>query len=136
MQKILNRNLFLFIGLALLALPRKAGAQPENLRDLVEVFLDILNSAVALIVALAVVVFIWGILKYITAGESEEKIREGRNYIIYGIIGIFVMVSVWGLVELLTGTFLLDNSSLPSPIIPNLGGSGSGGSSWWGDFFD
>ncbi len=117
MRKILDWSVFLVIILALIAFPKGVGAQVDDLGDLVEVILELLNSVVALIVALAVVIFIWGILKYISAGESEEKIREGRNYIIYGIIGIFVMVSVWGLVALLSNTFQLDTSSLPTPNI-------------------
>lgn len=121
MPRIPGHSVFLAAVLVSAAVPLGVEAQTtDTFRDLVGVFLDILNSVVALIVALAVVTFIWGVLKYITAGESEEKIREGRNYIIFGIIGIFVMVSVWGLVALLVNTFELDSSSLPVPYIPNL----------------
>ena len=100
--RIRDRSVFLVAAvLALLVAPLGAEAQTYAFDDLVELFLDILDDVIVLIVALAVVMFIWGVLKYITAGESEDKIREGRNYIIYGIIGIFVMVSVWGLVNIL-----------------------------------
>jgi hypothetical protein len=75
---------------------------------------DILNMLIPLIIGLAVVYFIWGILKYVTAGEGDSK-AEARSVMIYGIIAIFVMVSVWGLVNLLVGTFELDNT-IPSDI--------------------
>ena len=117
--RIRDRSVFLVAAvLALLVAPLGAEAQTYAFDDLVELFLDILDDVIVLIVALAVVMFIWGVLKYITAGESEDKIREGRNYIIYGIIGIFVMVSVWGLVNILVNTLDLDTTNLVIPTLP------------------
>ena len=66
-----------------------------------------LNDVVPVLLGIAVVVFIWGVIRYITAGESDEKRKAGRNLMIYGIIAIFVIVSIWGLVAILqelTGT--------------------------------
>src|SRR3989344_2732580 len=117
--RIRDRSVFLVAAvLALLVAPLGAEAQTYAFDDLVELFLDILDDVIVLIVALAVVMFIWGVLKYITAGESEDKIREGRNYIIYGIIGIFVMVSVWGLVNILVNTLDLATTNLVIPTLP------------------
>ena len=47
----------------------------------------------------------WGVLRYVTAGESEDKMKEGKNMMIYGIIALFVMISVFGLVRILLNTF-------------------------------
>jgi hypothetical protein len=52
----------------------------------------------------AVVYVIYGAFQMIT---SEEKRQSGKDTIVYGIIGLFVMVSVWGLVNILTSTFKL-----------------------------
>ena len=80
---------------------------------------NILNSIIPIIIGLAVVYFLWGVFGYVTAGADDKK-KEARDVMIYGIIAIFVMVSVWGLVNLLVDTFGLDNS-LPSdiPTVPN-----------------
>ncbi len=67
---------------------------------------DFLQSGVVpLLIALGGVYFMWGVLKYVTAGESEDKMKEGRSMMIYGIIALFVMVSVFGLVRILLNTF-------------------------------
>lgn len=66
---------------------------------------NILIYAVPLLIAVAVVVFLYGVVKYITAGGSEEKRAEARMTMIYGIIGLFVMVAIWGLVGILLNTF-------------------------------
>ncbi len=76
------------------------------------------KSLIPLLVLISVVVFIYGVVKYIGgAGDSKNR-EEGRNFMIYGIVALFVMVSVWGFVSILQGTFGLSNSVL----IPQLQG--------------
>src|SRR3989344_3284825 len=53
---------------------------------------------VFMVIAAAIVVFFWGVAQYIGGGDDEEKRSKARNTMIYGIIGIFSMVSIWGLV--------------------------------------
>ncbi len=74
---------------------------------------DILNSVVPLLVSVGVVYFVWGVVAYVIGGGEEAK-KKGRDKIIYGIIGLAVIVSVWGLVNLLTNTFNLNNPPTPT----------------------
>ena len=53
----------------------------------------------------ATVIFIAGLIRYLYPGDSEENVSKGRIYIIYGIITLFVMYSVWWLAILLSNTF-------------------------------
>ncbi len=73
----------------------------------------ILSPIVPLLIGLAVVVFIYGVLVLVFS-EGGEKREDGKKFMFWGIIGIFVMVSVWGLVAVLQGTFNLNTST---PII-------------------
>jgi len=91
----------------------------KDVNELFTKFGSILNAIIPLIIGLAVVIFLFGIIKYITAGSDEEKRDEGRNTMIYGIIAIFVMVSVWGLVGILKGTFDVTEES-PQQQIPKI----------------
>lgn len=63
------------------------------------------GSVVPFLVALALVVLLVGIVQYVRAGDNEEKREAGRNLMIFGIITLFVMVSVWGFVKILHNTF-------------------------------
>ncbi len=63
------------------------------------------SSVVPFIFALAVVVFIWGVVQYIMGAEEEAKREKGRQFMIWGIIALTVMVSIWGLVRIATNTF-------------------------------
>ena len=53
-----------------------------------------------------------GVIKYLVNSEDSTKRAEGRNFMIYGIIAIFVMISFWGFVGVLQGTFDLGNNVL------------------------
>ena len=67
--------------------------------------------ATPIVVALALLYFFFGLAKYILNSGDEEKKSEGRNIMIWGIIALFVMVSVWGLVRVLSDTFRIDRES-------------------------
>lgn len=112
-------------ALSVLALPMLASAQEvTNIQDLGQTIIDLINTIfVPLIFALAFVVFLWGIFKYFILGGHDEEAKEsGRSLMIWGLIGFFVMVSVWGLVNLLVDTFQLNDSGPTSlPTVPDTG---------------
>lgn len=90
----------LWVGSAVL-LPYLAMAQ--DLNTVVGTLKRQLDSIPALLVGLAVILFLWGVLKYIMAG-SEGEVKEAVQMILWGLVAIFVMLSVWGLVRVLSGT--------------------------------
>lgn len=65
-----------------------------------------------LISSLTVVVFVIGVTKYIYKGDSQEERKKGRNLMVWGLIGIFVMFAVFGLVAFLGDTFGI-NTAIP-----------------------
>ncbi len=68
---------------------------------------------VPLIFAIAFISFIWGIFRYFF-NDNEEKRKEGRGYALAGIIGFFIMFSVWGLTTILVNTFGFDSATRPA----------------------
>lgn len=102
------------LGVALL--PFVAFAQ--NINSVINTVMGILNAIVPLLIAIAVVVFLWGVITYVTAGGDEEKRKTAKSYMIYGIIGLFVMVAVWGLVNILGSTLGLNNAAPNVPVLP------------------
>jgi len=96
-----------------------------GLWNLFSIVMGILSQVVILLIALAVVFFLYGILKYIGSGDDEESRKKGKNLVIYGIIGLFVMISFWGIVNILVNTFELNTA--PYVQVPYFDGSGGGG---------
>ncbi|KND51803.1 MAG: hypothetical protein ABA06_00885 [Parcubacteria bacterium C7867-001] len=105
---------------SMLALPMLAFAAIGSIQDLGNFFINLINTVlVPLVFALAFIVFIWGVFMYfIQGGADEEKREKGRVLMLYGIVGFFLMVSVWGLVNILIGTFNLNNTTGPSSGFP------------------
>ncbi len=98
---------------AAFALPLFAFAQinATNVSTLGQGIINLINNvAVPLLFAIAFIVFIWGVFVYfIQGGADEEKRETGKGLMLWGIIGFFIMVSVWGLVNILRGTFNFDD---------------------------
>jgi uncharacterized membrane-anchored protein len=67
--------------------------------------LRVLNGLVILLVSLAVVWFMWNVIKYSMSSEDDGK-TKAKEQMIHGIIAIAVIVSVWGIVYLLQSMFL------------------------------
>lgn len=74
---------------------------PGNLKDLICSAMELVNPIIALLTGLAVVFFVWNVLRFIMSAGDEKGRGVAKNGIIYGVIGLFVLFSFWGLVELL-----------------------------------
>lgn len=73
--------------------------------------------AVPVLFAVAFIVFIYGIAKaYIFSGGDQEAVSNGHRLILWGIIGFAVMVSLWGLVNVVANTFGL--AGYAAPLLP------------------
>ncbi|MBI5004836.1 MAG: hypothetical protein HZC04_01460 [Candidatus Lloydbacteria bacterium] len=93
----------LLLTLGVIALPSVAFA--ATLIDVFNTVKSILDIIIPIALTVAVIYFFWGVGKYMTATGDSEKQEEARGIMIYGIIGLFVMVSVWGLVRVVGDTF-------------------------------
>ena len=78
----------------------------------------LLGWIVPLVITLSVVAFIWGMIEYFLNPNNEEKRKSGKGFMFWGLITLFVMVSMWGIVSVLSNTFGFKTSS--TPIIPQL----------------
>lgn len=81
---------------------------------------SILNIVIPLLITIAVVYFIWGVIQY-TISQDEEAKKNARTKIIMGLIGLFVIVAFWGILNVLSRTIGVSNDRTPQglPCIPN-----------------
>lgn len=101
-----------------LFLPMIAAAQ-TTIGDILTKIKALLDQIIPILMVLATIVFLYGIITYITSGGDEEKKADAKWYMIWGLIGLFVMIAIWGLVKVLFTTFGIQNIGIP-------GGPGSG----------
>ena len=65
----------------------------------------ILNPLILLLFAVAFLVFFWGILQFIAKETADAERDKGKRKIFWGLFGMFIMVSAFGLIRLILGTF-------------------------------
>ena len=83
--------------------PLFAFAAPGNLAELIKLFTDLINPLIGLLTGVAVLLFIWGIVKYILYASDEKKKLSAKDTMVYGIVALFVLFSFWGIVQFLKG---------------------------------
>jgi succinate dehydrogenase/fumarate reductase cytochrome b subunit len=90
----------------------------------------ITGTLIPLMFAVALLVFLWGAIKYFIIGGSDETKRaEGRQLMLYSVIAFVLMVSIWGIVAFVQQVFGIDgNNRVNIPEVPTrTTGGGSGG---------
>lgn len=111
------------IALTVAAVPSFALAQQGNFDNVfgaAETVMDLITMLIPIVIGAAVLLFLFGILRFVFAGDDESR-KKARGFMILGIVSLAVMVSVWGLVRFLQSTFGLENSAgnpPPPPKIP------------------
>lgn len=85
----------------LLSLLTPTVALASGITDLIDSVYGIVNGVlIPIAFGLCVFYFFWGIFKYIK-NESESEKAEGRSIMTWGVFGIFVAFSVWGIIILI-----------------------------------
>ena len=114
------------LGFSALAIPAIAAA--ATLTDTLVFLSTFLNGVIGLFITLAFVVFFWGLIKYLFTMEQESA-HESLRIMFWGVIAIFVMVSIWGIIRLLQSTLKVTSTDpvIPKGIVVNPGVYQQGG---------
>lgn len=80
---------------------------PTTITSVALLLIALINSVlVPLIFALSFIVFLYGVAKkYIFSNGNEGDVEEGHKLILWGLVGFVVMISLWGLVNIVANTF-------------------------------
>ena len=110
----------LFASTSLFVLPMVASAQSLTpLRTLLSSVSELVAILVPLLIALGLVAFFWGLVQYIFAGAKGSA--AGKNIMVWGLIALFVMVSVWGIITMAQGALGIRGSAEPAlPGVPGV----------------
>ncbi len=96
---------------------------PQYIQGYATSITGIINSTlVPTLLAVAFLVFLWGIYKYFIKGAADPKAQEsGKTFALYGIIGFVIIFAVWGIVGIFMDTLNLSSNASPTP--PTVSGS-------------
>jgi hypothetical protein len=73
----------------------------------------ILNPFIVLLFSVALLVFLWGVFEYIRDAGNEKTKFGFKEKIMWGLIGMLIMVSVYGIIRLILTTFGVDTNVYP-----------------------
>jgi len=102
----------------LLTLPMLVSAQPavdSYLGTLITQGTTLLGQLLTFLIALAVVWFIWNVVRYTMSSDDADK-EKAKNQMVWGIIAIAVIVSIWGIVGLLRVAFGVESGVVPTDL--------------------
>ncbi|OHA16517.1 MAG: hypothetical protein A3G52_00230 [Candidatus Taylorbacteria bacterium RIFCSPLOWO2_12_FULL_43_20] len=86
------------------------------LGTLIPQFGNLVGKLTTIVFAVALLVFFWGVAKYIFLSGSEEAKARGKRIMTGGIIALFIMVSIWGIVEFIRKDFgISDDKTIGVP---------------------
>ena len=114
-----SRSMRYFFAVAgILAAPIAACAAPRTFSELTDLAVNLINGGIGVALILGIVIFFYGMVS--NFHESKDSFSEKfRNQIVWGIIALFVMFSVWGILALLRNTLFGGGSG-------SFGGGGGG----------
>lgn len=93
-----------------------------NLTGVIEVIGNLINMLTPLVVALALLFFFWGLATFILAAGDDNGKKKGKAIMVWGVIALFIMVSVWGIINVVRDTFQLQNTQINIPTVDVQGG--------------
>ena len=84
----------------------------NNLQGLIQSVKSLMGAALPLMVGIALLVFLWGLVRFLAKGGDSKAVEDGRRLMIWGVVALFVMVSVWGLVGFIQRNLGIFNNRL------------------------
>ncbi|MEK7477855.1 MAG: hypothetical protein AAB645_00605 [Patescibacteria group bacterium] len=79
-------------------------AYAETIPFVANINQQIVNPILEIIFVLGFIIFLWGVVEFIWYADSDQGKETGKSHMIWGVVGMFVMVSVFGLLHLIENT--------------------------------
>ena len=108
MTKKRSQKMFNFLASISTFSPTLAFASCSSITDFknfVCIIVDLIDQLVPVVASLSLLVFLWGLAKFILKSGNEDAVEEGKNLMIWGTIALFVMICIWGILSFFYGDF-------------------------------
>jgi phosphotransferase system glucose/maltose/N-acetylglucosamine-specific IIC component len=119
MKKILLAVVTFAPSLALAAGSGAVGIDTGGLSQSVTGLTDVVNRAISLMIAVAVIAFIYGVIRFVLAKNGDDQ-KNARSFLIWSVIAIFAILAVFGIARLLINLFNLDPAGLGKNEVPTV----------------
>ncbi len=84
--------------------------EPKTLTAFIDIFIDLGLKVIPFLGAIAFLVFAIGVGRFIRSSESESELKKSKSLLIWGVVGLFVLFSIWGIILFLKSEFGFGNN--------------------------
>ncbi|MFZ4648537.1 MAG: pilin [Patescibacteria group bacterium] len=120
-MKKISKLLFSLIALSLIVFPMAVSAASTTLddfgvastsdlklsdKDPIAIATGLINTAMSFLGLIAVVIFLVGGFKWMTAMGNEENVKKAKELMAAGVIGLVIILSAWGITTFVLGKLL------------------------------
>ncbi|HAE36803.1 TPA: hypothetical protein DCX66_03450 [Candidatus Nomurabacteria bacterium] len=74
----------------------------------------IINPIIIFVFVLATVYFLYGLIQYLISPDNEEIRTSSKSHMLWGIVGMFIMISVFGIMNIILNTLGEENIKIES----------------------
>jgi len=111
-----HRDNIIYPALALMLLPLTASAQIETVGDIIGELGNLISTAFPVVIGAALLGFFWGLAQYVWKAGDKEAQEKGKRIMIAGIVSLFLIAAIGGIVDVLLSSFdLTGNETIPVP---------------------
>lgn len=79
---------------------------------------EVLEPLLKLFIALSVILFLWGMVVFMANADNENARTAGKDKMVWGVVILFVMLSIWGFVNLLQEVTGVEDATMTAPPLP------------------
>ena len=92
----------------------------STFRDVIKEILSVIDILIPILFALAFIVFFWGLSKFILRSDNEKDIENGKNYMLWAVLALFVLLTFRVIITLVSTDLELGGNGniVPDHILP------------------
>jgi hypothetical protein len=124
MKKLLLASTWLLPALVLAQTNQSVQISTGAINTTIDALIGTVNRIIPLLLGIAVLVFIWGVIKYVLAASDVER-GKAVSRIVWSVVSLAAILAVWGLARLLINLFGLQPNDLSPGLIPRVPGGTS-----------
>lgn len=96
-----NKNMLIISQIC----PAILGSDIGALQDLLLGVACLLSPIIGVVIGLAFIFFLWHLAVFVLKAGDEEARKKAKNMMFWGVVALFVMISIWGIIKILQGEF-------------------------------
>ena len=107
----MKKTIKIFLACLVFLVPVAVAAQVTDVASLYNFLAGTIDKLYFVLLSIALVVFIWGLGKFILSAGDEKTHASGKQLMIWGVVSFLVLTLLWAIVGMLVGSFGLDTNT-------------------------